>query len=256
MRLEISDFEISVNNGQEVRDVISKLQPLYHIYADILDVWEYGDLSNRSRLIIVGTLKSETDSDDMDDINFEFPTPTFTAKEAGCHRMVAVADSEVPSSYWIRDDPQRVKWKPPNGGQMHVIARRGNGMGHSDLPNGVQSWEGLPNSQTIHNGGGTRPRLDWEMRECNSVGDTRKCVPIEAVRISSTSDSYISMAEQYNSSKDPKFIFKCVNNGIPQRMCSAVDGAVLLFLRRIRFRKIEKQLQGSQSKSKSRKSLF
>jgi len=80
------------------------------------------------------------------------------------------------------------------------------------------------------------------MRECNSVGDTRKCVPIEAVRISSTSDSYISMAERYNSSKDPKFIFKCVNNGIPQRMCSAVDGAVLLFLRRIRFRKIEKQL--------------
>ena len=148
----------------------------------------------------------------MDDIKFEFPTPTFTAKDVGCHRMIAVADSEVPSSYWIQDDPQRVKWKPPHGGQMHVIARRGNGMGHSDLPNGVQSWEGLPNSQTTHNGGGTRPRLDWEMNERNSVGDTRKGMPMEAVRISSTSDSYLEMTERYNSSKDPKFAFKCVNN--------------------------------------------
>ena len=106
---------------------------------------------------------------------------------------------------------------------MHVIARRGEGMGHSDEPNAVQSMAGLPNTQTTLNGGGTRPRLDWIMQPCNSVGNTRKCVPIEAVRVSSTSDSYIEVAEQYNSANDPKFIFKCVNNGIPQRTCSAVD---------------------------------
>ena len=80
------------------------------------------------------------------------------------------------------------------------------------------------------------------MQPCNSIGNTRKCVPIEAVRISSTSDNYIEVAEQYNSANDPKFIFKCVNNGIPQRTCSAVDSAVMLFLRRVRCRKLEKQL--------------
>ena len=39
-----------------------------------------------------------------------------------------------------------------------------------------------------------------------------------------------------------KFIVKCVNNGIPQRTCSAVDSAVLLFLRKVHCRKLEKQL--------------
>jgi hypothetical protein len=125
---------------------------------------------------------------------------------------------------------------------MHVIARRGEGMGHSDKPNAVQSMDGLPNTQTTLNGGGTRPKLDWVMRADNSVGNTRKSVPIEAVRLSSTSDSYIEMADQYNSANDPKFIFKCVNNGIPQRTCSAVDSAVLLFLRKVHCRKLEKQL--------------
>ena len=125
---------------------------------------------------------------------------------------------------------------------MHIIARRGDGMGHSDKPNAIQSMESLPNTQTTLNGGGTRPRLDWEMLHGNSVGNTRKCVPIEAVRISSTSDSSLAVAEQYNSANDPKFAFKCVNNGIPQRTCSAVDSAVLLYLRRIHYRKLEKQL--------------
>ena len=102
--------------------------------------------------------------------------------------------------------------------------------------------ESLPNTQTTLNGGGTRPRLDWEMLHGNSVGNTRKCVPIEAARIRSTSDSYLAVAEQYNSANDPKFAFKCVNNGIPQRTCSAVDSTVLLYLRRIHYRKLEKQL--------------
>ena len=113
-------------------------------------------------------------------------------------------------------------------------------MGPSEKPNAVQSMESLPNSQTTYNGGGTRPRLDWQMNETNSVGATRKCVPIEAVRISSTSETYLPIAESYKA--DPAFVFKCVNNGIPQRTCSAVDKAVLLFLRRVRNRELELKL--------------
>jgi site-specific DNA-cytosine methylase len=243
IRLEMSDYALEVNNGREVKDVISQLSILYFLYADILQVWQYGDISNRARLFIVGTLRSETADPDMRDIVFDFPTPNTTEHSAGTYREIAVPDSDVADEYWLTDDPPRVAWKQPQGGKMHVIARRGEGMGHSDKPNAVQSMDGLPNTQTTLNGGGTRPRLDWEMHSNNSVGNTRKGVPIEAVRISSTSDSYLQVAEQYNSAKDPKFVFKCVNNGIPQRTCSAVDSAVLLFLRKVRCRKLEKHLK-------------
>ena len=80
------------------------------------------------------------------------------------------------------------------------------------------------------------------MQPSNLIGGTRKCVPIEAVRISSISDINLNMAQQYNSKKDSKIIFLCVNNGIPQRTCSAVDSEVLKYLRRIHYRKLEKQL--------------
>ena len=177
----------------------------------------------------------------MRDIVFEFSSPNTAASTAGTYREVAVPDSEVASKFWLTDDPKCVVWKQRSGGNMHVIARRGEGMDHSDKPNAVHSLDGLPNTQTTLNGGGIRPRLDWIMQPCNSIGNTRKCVPIEAVRTSSTSDSYIEVADQYNSADDPKFIFKCVN-GIPQRTCSAVDSAVMFFLRRVRCRKLEKQL--------------
>ena len=73
------------------------------------------------------------------------------------------------------------------------------------------------------------------------IGDTRKCVPIEAARISSTSNSYLKVAQHYNSAQDSKLIFLCANNGIPQRTCSAVDSEVLKYLRRIHYRKLESQ---------------
>ena len=130
----------------------------------------------------------------MSDIKFKFPEPTISTTEAGTYRMSAVPDAEVPEEYWLKDQPSRVPWKPPEGGKMHIIAKCGYGMGHSDKLNAVQSMESLPNTQTTLNGGGTRPRLDWEMLRTNSIGHTRKCVPIEAVRISSTSDSYLKVA--------------------------------------------------------------
>ena len=89
---------------------------------------------------------------------------------------------------------------------MHIIAKRGYGMGHNDKPNAVRSMESLPNTQSTLNGGGTRPRLDWEMLQTNWIGDTRKCVPIEAVRISSTNDSYLKVAQHYNSAQDSKLM--------------------------------------------------
>ena len=240
IRLEMSDFAEHVNSGSEIIELVKRLSTKYHLYGATLNVWEYGDPSNRARLFIIGTLKSLTDSDQFSNIQFEYPQPTITAESAANYRMIAEPDDQVPAEYWLWDEPTREPWRTPSGGKMHIIARRGKGMGPSEKPNAVQSMESLPNSQTTYNGGGTRPRLDWQMNKTNSVGATRKCVPIEAVRISSTSETYLPIAESYKA--DPAFVFKCVNNGIPQRTCSAVDKAVLLFLRRVRNRELELKL--------------
>ena len=142
-RLEMSDYAIEVNNGREVRDVISQLSTIYHLYAAIIPVWQHGDISNRSRLFIISTLKADTEADYMSNIKFKIPEPTISTADASTYRMIAVLDADVPEEYWLKDQPPRVPWKPPEGGKMHIIARRGYGMGHSDKPNGVQLMESL-----------------------------------------------------------------------------------------------------------------
>ena len=93
IRLEMSDYAIEVNGGREVKEVINQLSTLYFLYADIPQVWQYGDISDRARLFIVGTLKSETADHDMRDIVFEFLSPNTAASAAGTYREVAVKNS-------------------------------------------------------------------------------------------------------------------------------------------------------------------
>ena len=44
IRLEMSDYVIEVNGGREVKEDISQLSILHFLYADILQVWQYGDI--------------------------------------------------------------------------------------------------------------------------------------------------------------------------------------------------------------------
>ena len=102
IQLEMSDYAFEVNNGCQVQDIISQLSTVYHLYAVIIPVWQHGDISNRSRLFIIGTLKADTEADYMSDIKFKFPEPTISAADAGIYRMIDVPDAEVPEEYWLR----------------------------------------------------------------------------------------------------------------------------------------------------------
>jgi site-specific DNA-cytosine methylase len=55
--LEISDHATEVNNGREVNEVINRLNRKYVLYTRLIQVWRYGDPSNRKRLFMVGILK-------------------------------------------------------------------------------------------------------------------------------------------------------------------------------------------------------
>ena len=54
IRLEISDYAWQVNDGAEVKYVLKRLREYYSIKHKIVEVWDYGDVSCRRRLIIVG----------------------------------------------------------------------------------------------------------------------------------------------------------------------------------------------------------
>ena len=51
--------------------------------------------------------------------------------------MIAESDDKVPAEYRLWDEPTREPWRTPSDGKMHIIARRGKGMGYSENPNAV-----------------------------------------------------------------------------------------------------------------------
>jgi site-specific DNA-cytosine methylase len=139
-RLEISDFALQVNSGREVKEVISRLSAAYDIQWKLMKVWKFGDPTNRTRLIIIGTRTDVNQQIFLKDIKYEFPQSICDQDNAPRIIDTAVLDSEVPERFWIYDDPKRLEWQDPQGGKMHMIARSGSGMGHSRLPHSVQSY--------------------------------------------------------------------------------------------------------------------
>ena len=109
----MSDFAEHVNSGSEIIELVKRLSTKYHLYGATLNVWEYGDPSNRARLFIIGTLKSLTDGDQFSNIQFEYPQPTITAESAANYRMIAEPDDQVPAEYWLWDEPTREPWRTP-----------------------------------------------------------------------------------------------------------------------------------------------
>ena len=95
VRLEISDFAWQVNGGEEVKCVLKQLREHYVIKHKILEVWDYGDVSTRTRLIIVGFAKQIGSVTEM----FEFPAAEYDDDHWHCARDVAVSDEEVPAEY-------------------------------------------------------------------------------------------------------------------------------------------------------------
>ena len=224
IRLEISDYIWQVNEGEEIKYVLNELRKLYIVKHTVLDVWQYGDPSSRRRTIIVGLLK------ELGPVahTFEFPSPNYDETHWHCARDVAVPDEDVDEKYWRYDEPERVEWREPETGKQHKIAQSGEGMGFSQMPHSVQSWEGTFNGQTKLNGGGRRPKLSWQMSQYGAIGPTRLTTPIEAGRIASMPQWYIDHLRQINS--EDTFIFECVNDGIPARTATAIDTAVMRVL--------------------------
>jgi hypothetical protein len=113
--------------------------------------------------------------------------------------------------------------------RLKKLAQSGSNIGPSACPNARYSWDGPFNGQTAVNGGGQRPRLDWINTGDNDVGATRLTVPAEAVRVASLPHWFQQTIEEVNSNSN--FLFRSINNGIPARMSTAIDLAIMNVLR-------------------------
>ena len=224
IRLEISDYAWQVNDGAEVKYVLKRLREYYSIKHKIVEVWDYGDVSCRRRLIIVGFSKQLGSVAEM----FEFPAAQYDNNHWHCARDVAIGDDKVPEQYWRYDNPERVTNDERcafEHKRLRKLAQSGDGIGPSNCPNSRYSWDGPFNGQTAVNGGGQRPRLDWKDTGDNDIGATRLTVLEEAISVASLPHWFQEVIEEVNG--DSRFLFRSVNNGIPARTSTAIDLSVM-----------------------------
>ena len=223
--LEMVPNALVLHDGAAVKELTGRLSAKFHVWMDVVKVAQYGDASARERLIIVGFNRDDIPREAA--AKFTLGEPLF-----GQHRYhnagdIAVPDSEVPAPYWRYDKVPMLPITMPEPLVMHKIARTGKGMGHSECPNSIQSWLGLFNTQTTHNGGGRRPMLSWQIGQ--PITRTRLAVPVETVRAASLPHDYIKWSTQFNTGEnidDDRHLRECVNMGVPVRSACCINEAV------------------------------
>ena len=223
--LENTNNATSINDGDEVNAVVNALEEAYVVYVRSIQVWRQGDPSNRTRLFIIALHK------DLGQAAHEFtwPADVYNEATAPIARLIAVPDAEVPEKYWRYDKiKERYVWQNQGFHKIQVISRKGVGMGHSDNPHSIQSWEGLLNGPTTLGGGGRRVELDWNSGQ--PISRTRMATPVEYCRAASQCDDYLKWCASYNTKDTDKFILLCLNNGVPMRTSVAVDLEVMKVL--------------------------
>ena len=174
-RLEISDNAVNVQGGDGVRKVREALEEKYVLYERTIQMWRYGDPSNRKRLFIIGFDKKMGQAAH----EFKWPRPSFDEKSVPVARLIGVADREVPESYWRYDKViEQAEWEwADRPDKIQVINRRARGCGPAKNPNTTRSWEGLHNGPTALGGGAKSTEINWKSGQ--HIARTRLTVPIE-----------------------------------------------------------------------------
>ena len=227
INLEMVPTAIETNDGYEVQWVFDNLSTMYHINPELLDCWKYGDVSSRSRLILIGLRKDLFTSD-----SWEWPDPICDESFYPTARDIAVPDNRVPDNYWRYDRPITYKnTKDSKPGRLQHIGYAGdpskpNEAGFSDNPYNIQGWDGMLATQMATNGGSRRPTLLWQPGE--PIGDTRMTVPIESCRAASLAErSYMQFARKHYDKKlglsYDQWLRELVNLGVPLSMGTAID---------------------------------
>ena len=230
--LEQTVNAMNVNGGKDLEELTKELEKSYVVHTDQIRVWRYGDVSNRTRLIMVCVHKRHG----LKATHFKFPHFKYDEERYPTAADIAQPDFEVPSKYILNGEPKKYEkaaQRAPKPGTMHSIARFGDGAGDRERPNAVQSNMGLPATQLTSNGCSRRTMLSWRLGE--KIDKTRLTTPAETLAIASLHTSYGPWAKGFANdgtfqTKPDEFLVKCVNNGVPLATGFAVDTTVAQFL--------------------------
>lgn len=216
--IEMVANALHINGGAEVRQVEETLSEAYHVHTKVVRVWDYGDESNRERLIMVCLHQRLGEVAE----HYKFPRPLDDSRRTA--RDIADPDDKVPSHLWRRvyNVKPFQRSDQPEPGKLYKIAQMGTGMGHSSKPNSVYSWDGTMNTQTTHNGGGVRPPLSW--KPGMPINRVRKTTVSEARKAANLMESY----EQWIKTFDPddRFAYESINMGVPIGTATAINKSV------------------------------
>lgn len=220
--IEMVANALNIHGGEEVREVKERLSEQYHVHQKVVRVWDYGDESNRERLIIVCLHKRLGEHAQ----HYQFPLAMNDQRRTA--RDIADPDNRVPRHLWRRVSGVRpfLRSDPPRPGKLYKLAQMAPGMGHSSAPNSVYSWDGTMNTQTTHNGGGVRPPLAW--KQGDPINRVRKTTLNEARKIASLPESYLDWIKQFRA--DDKFAYESINMGVPINTARAINESVIRVL--------------------------
>ena len=223
----------NINGGEDLQSLVTELEKDYVVHIDVIRVWHYGDVSNRTRLFLVCVHRRHG----LKASQFKFPLHKFDTSRYPTAADIAQPDFDVPSQYLLRGEPKHYEEASnymPKPGTMHSVARFGHGAGNRERPNAVQSHFGLPATQLTSNGCSRRTMLSWKPGD--KIDMTRLSTPAETMAMASLDSSYqtwanqFAMKDEFGYVKPVEFLQKCINNGVPMGTSYAIDKTVKEFL--------------------------
>lgn len=218
--IEMVANALNINGGREVRQVCEALSRAYHVHKKVVRVRDYGDESNRERLILVPVCLHHSLGEHAQQYRF----PKAYKDNGQCARDLADPDEKVPRHLWRRLNHCHVfgDGRKAQTGRLHKLAQLAPGMGHSNFPHSIYSWDGTFNTMTTHNGGGVRLRLDWKPGQ--PITQVRKTTTAEARRIASLPESYDQWIRTFD--RRDRFVYESINMGVPIGTARAINESI------------------------------
>ena len=222
-QIENSSNAPNVNDGKDVLTLKQRLSTKYTLHiSDNTSSYDYGDNVHSERWICIAI------HNDMGTYaqTYKFPEKIPLTQPPYCARDIADPDDEVPNELWRKDNTIRFRTrKEPKPGQIHALASAGSGMGPSNNPNLITSWEGATPRPTTYGGAIRHPKLNWIDHGNNSVGPSRLVTNNELVRSMSAPPDTIKFYAKFNNSTE--FLKRNIGNAISCMLAAAIDTSVM-----------------------------
>ena len=138
--IEQTNGVLQEQHRQAVMELLDTLEVNYHTHWKEIEMWRYGDASNRRRFYIVAFNKETMPNGEL----FEFPDGPYDEQYCHIARDIAEADEDVPQEYLLHsndtDNYEAYYDITPEPGKIQHIGKYGEKAGDAHWPHPIQGW--------------------------------------------------------------------------------------------------------------------